>query len=395
MFHLTPEDKLLVACAIADQSKMPEYVVTEEIDWNMLSRKAEQHRMWNFLAYNLAYYRSDIPNNFNLIFKGTIQDAKEKYKKRYEILSEIKEKFMLKDYKFVCLKGIGLVHTVYKEFPYIKKSGDVDMLVPLEKSEEIYKFLLNNQFECEERSGSTINFYKTMVQHYPPIHRGDSWYEVHHRLNQFGETDIINCERLIDKCSYISMDGNRGIVDIPFTNPIDTILVLCNHQYQHEYRELMYRFSLLADLANTLLYYKDNIDWCVFIDTVNNEKLNFAVCYSLYNTYHIFKENLNIEVIDYQIILDIMPGNFMDFKDRMRHRRLFTEKEFGHWQTEYSSRSWKNFGEWTGDYAERLFGDPIKTKLRFYFTYFMTKSQKEWEEICEDIGFDKDDNLFI
>ncbi|MBP3544071.1 MAG: nucleotidyltransferase family protein, partial [Lachnospiraceae bacterium] len=186
-----------------------------------------------------------------------------------------------------------------------------------------------------------------------------------HRLTQKNDKYSIDTNEIIENAVFIKKEN----ACIPITNREDTLLNLCYHMFQHEYRETRYQLKCHSDIFNFLYYYRKELNWVCFWDNVRKNNLEFPVSYALYHVNLLYENVLGMNIVPVEILEKIVTDNFKEKKDWVISRHLLNNDE--------------PIGIWEQSYLERLFMDTKTVRTELCKIHFFYSCRKEWEKECE------------
>ncbi len=294
-----------------------------------------------------------------------LEETRDWQNKYYDETASIVGLLEKKGFRPLFLKGVALAQTLYEHYPEVRPFGDIDILVPEDQANNIFRILLKEAgYHCPWNT----NFQKLLVhiiQHYPVISKKGLRIDIHHRLTLRFQPYSVNTLRIIKDARRVSLNGTEIL--IPCLE--DMLLHLCIHLYFHHAIENSYKLNPHADIHNMISNYQDIINWNKFVTNVLKDRLNLPVAYSLYYTNIIYGK-----VVPKQVLQNIMSPEFEKEKDAMKNVFLLSDVVFGFWHISYLKRLFSS--------KELL----LKHMKECFLSYVM---QETWANAFREIGIQK------
>lgn len=382
-YELPNEETLLVLSTVYNYKSIGKRI-KDMIDFDKISGdrllymlNTNYYKVRSLFYYNLKKYEvyNKLPDEVKTFLDKECKLAKEKFFIKQKEVQYIVKQLLNNEVKIVVLKGIGLAETVYNEKPWIRDFNDIDILAEEEKADGIYNYLIKNlKYICNASQGEQ-RVYKEFFQHYAPVFNDGICVELHHRLTQKNDLYRINTNRIIKKACKLDIDGQT--IYIP--DKEDMLISLCYHLYQHEYRETRYQLKCYSDIFNFLIHYQNKFKWSVFLEQVRVDKLEFPIMYSLYHVNNLYNNILDTRIVPNQVLENLRQDDFNSKKDAIVSRHLFNNDE--------------PIGYWNCSHIERLFTDTKILRGELCKKYFFYTCQKEWEQECEKMNIQYEDNF--
>lgn len=262
------------------------------------------------------------------------------------------------------IKGDAVRNIVFKEIPWIRKSNDIDILVPEDKVAYFYNSLQTDLGYTINASASEEIAYRKMFQHCAPLVSENAKIDLHFRITQEGDGYKFDYEDFFKDAEIAESNG----IKYQITSKEYTLFCLCYHQFMHEYREGKYMLKMNGDVYNLL----DNvaINWNRFIDIVKKQNANFPIYYSLYACNKLYGYYLNSELVPQWVLQELEKEDYVKKFDGIVSRHLFDEEPFGYWKIPYE---------------ERIFWDRWDVRKEQVKYFFINEAQKRWKIKAEEM----------
>lgn len=250
---LKPEYQLLLFIARgSNATEFPaelERLLSEPIDWTILLRIAQKHRLLEMLYWTLRQHNGTIPEEFlSKIEKASSFTAKINERLLREIVSITKIANQAQ-IPLIHMKGTALAASVYSE-SWLRHHGDLDILVPIEHFAQMLDLLKGEQYEptlIETKKKAT----------WATLHRAEvralGWavtvkhpgkliaVDLHWRLMKNSVFSIPIAEAWNHRSSF-DYRGNQ----IPIFEPSMNFLYLARHAAKHGWTHLRWIADLVA-----------------------------------------------------------------------------------------------------------------------------------------------------
>ena len=265
------------------------------LDWSGLVSKARKQGVTQFLYFHLSRLQE--------IWSVIPGESKNKLRQFYyavltrncSIQIELQKVISLLNHaqiQVIVLKGASLIETVYKNIA-LRPMDDVDLLVERKDLFKIKSILYQAGYakqdelnqENLEKFGGEIRLYKKEGL-FLDIHSNLSQYE------RFGNIFRIDTgEEIWTRSKIYNVSEGR----LRMLNPSHLIMHLCMHlAISHSF----FRLSRFCDLRETVLTYRQNIDWHDLILEAKRYKIKKIVYYSLFLTQELFGQIVSNDVLE-------------------------------------------------------------------------------------------------
>jgi len=376
-FYLSDKQRLILGCSTYGLIPPSSKDIFEDIEISNLyldyvTDFLYKNKMTNLFVFNCESMGlfDILPDNFRQFVISSKEEMITNYIRINKEIVRVTEKCINMGFDIAFLKGISISELVYKDNPWARYFGDIDLLVNERQADSLFNLLVDELgYKCDVCEQEKY-IYKTMFQHYAPINKDGIWVEIHQRITQKDDGYSIDTKKLLDEKVTMDIDG----VKIPVLSVENILLNQCYHMFQHEYRETRYMLKLPADIFNFLINQK--IDWARFIGIVKDMGLEFPVCYSLYNTNWLYYKYFGVNAVPDGIIESLKPEDFELRKDYIVSRHLFTNGPIGVWEEEYD---------------ERIFTDLKVTRNKLCKYAFIHFTEEAWKNECKRYGIDYKD----
>jgi len=370
-----PESLLLLACARTQvDSETADHIkslLREELDWEFILRKAQQHCIAPLLYFNLTNICPELlPAKILDQMRGYL-----KFHTRFNVLMTgelLKLLRALEDEGIEALpfKGPVLASLAYGNIA-LRQFADLDILVHKRDALKAKSVLMSRGYE--------LGIPLTLAQKYLPaisrkkdfiLVKGDSVrVELHWRLTGGHFSFSLNSRQLWERLDTIEIAGSP-VRSLP---PSTLLLFLCMHGSRHGWE----RLGWICDIAEMIRIHKE-IDWNAFLKesrTIGSER-NMAL--GLYLAHHLLGAALPQEVLQRVEADTVVVSLAAQIKDRL-FRSLETSLDIAHWQ-EFHLRV-----------RERL-RDRIRVRAHYYFRYLHlltspTDRERELFSLPEPLSF--------
>ncbi len=245
--------------------------IQNNFDWDYFLESARKNRISSLLYFYLKDKEErfsikcfqQLENDYNDTLAYTIY----LWEKTLPILKSLKERGI----EVLLLKGIALGLTIYPSFG-IRPMSDVDLLI---KDKDTFAFddVLNSLgYKAIDINPQDIELGK--IDYITTFCYGDQTYSLHvhrHLINStlptFSYITKINMDRIWQKARPVEANGTKTFI----LAPEHEIIYLCEHSLRitHAFSRLIYP----ADIALTINFYRDEIDW----DFLTRESLSFGL----------------------------------------------------------------------------------------------------------------------
>jgi hypothetical protein len=280
--NLSDENRLLLLCArpkfLENEVDQVKYLISLPLSWNNILDSAFSQGIAPLLYNCLKGIRE----------KGHIpQEVTDKLKKAYheniarnmylyaELLRIIKA-FGDKGVKVIVLKGAVLAKIVYKDIG-LRSMMDIDLLVKKEDLPYAKETMSNLGYVPKMRLLSEEWFTKNHFHLPTYIHREKSLIvEIHWHITGKAFNNI-NIKQWFERARCTKLDRYQVLTPAPE----DMIIHLCLHLYNHGYHSKMI-LRELCDISETLNHYREEIDWMLFKNEINDYGLHRPVYSILY-----------------------------------------------------------------------------------------------------------------
>lgn len=339
-FYFNDTQKLCIALTYLQLDySILENINMASINWDKFLEYGKEHKVLGFFKYHLSskklVRKIRIPTQIlELIFRNQVDTVLHYDRHAKEILDIINANSI----PYGVLKGPALRSNIYKSFPNVRGSYDLDILVYEKDAAILYQLLKEKGYEIGyryvENSLEWEKAFVNLVQHYAPLVKDHFCVEIHHRLHQSFISEKPNANIIVQDCDTVI--GSFGEMKIP--NKYDLLLSICYHLYYHHCFESEYYLKNHVDIANYLLYYSDNFDWEIFLQRVIKHNIRLSVSYALYFTNIIYFDILGFYIIPPAKLETIFPIDFMKEKDAVKIRFLLENTTYGYWDNSYKER---------------------------------------------------------
>lgn len=370
------------------ENKFRKNKVLETEDLNEIFEAASQHGIEDYL---MEYVKNVVDEDaLNKINDAQLKKSiiiKFKLKELKEIVSILENEKI----NFAIIKGFGTSYWMRTENINAKAYADYDILIE-EKQLDYAKELLKKHGYMDLETPEKDFIRRHFVWHASPLKKDPFFIiELHHRFTQIYDEHCFNVVEALKNKNFVQFNG----VCFPTLNLEDTIYLLALHLYQHEYKDITFQLRHNAEIVNIILTHMQEIDWEHFIHKVIENHAQFPVTYAFYHINLIYKNILDTYCIPEGVLEAIQPQNFIEKKDMLTHRHMFSDEMFGNW--DFYTFHWRlKYGsDWKTGYEERLFGNVRDVTLRYYYLFFRHYADEKWEEECRKSGIEYKQNLFF
>lgn len=290
--NLSNENRLLLLCA---QAKIPEnkvdqikHLVSLPLNWGNILDSAFSQGI-AALLYNCLKGMQEkqcIPREAMEKLKKAYYENIARNMYLYTELLKILKPFNNKGIKVIVLKGATLAKIVYKDIG-LRSMRDIDLLV---KKEDLSyaKETMSDLGYVPKMHLLSEEWYKKNHYHLPTyMHREKSlMVEIHWDITK--KPFDINIKKWFERAIYAEYNSCKVLMP----SPEDIIIHLCLHLYNHGYHSQMF-LRELCDISETINHYRDEIDWMLLQNEINDYGLHKPVYSILYLVKNLFG---NVEI---------------------------------------------------------------------------------------------------
>ncbi|MBY0007030.1 nucleotidyltransferase family protein [Priestia aryabhattai] len=214
--------------------------VCRGIDWDLFVNQAEHHRIYPILYSKLKTADEHIIPTY------VIQSLRQAYKgNTFHMLhlsaemERVAKLFTEAQIQLLCLKGPVLAHELYGDIS-LRTSGDLDVLIPIEKLEQADEILTSIGYEKDDYIQTVLNDWKWRHHHVTYIHpRKLIKIEIHWRLNP-GPGKEPSFNELWERKSKSELIG----YPVYLLGKEDLFLFLISHGARHGWSRLRWLFDI-------------------------------------------------------------------------------------------------------------------------------------------------------
>lgn len=242
--------------------------IDEIIDWKDLLNTGRAQNISSAILnnikknnYNLKNIPQDILNEFEKDYKNQVFTN---LKLKSEIINIVKV-FEKSDIPVILLKGSHLAFYIYESIG-LRFLRDIDLIVPIEKSQEAYNLALNIGYKPDEEADESHFTFK-YENHLPQLIKNNSVVlEIHGHLHKHSKSFNIPINYLWENAINEKIDK----YNVSLLRPLDLLLHLIIHiSYQDNFSlDLRHYYDIFLVLEK----YKNIMDWDEVINT--SEKFN-------------------------------------------------------------------------------------------------------------------------
>jgi hypothetical protein len=293
-FNSSPEGQLILAVSSvqAVESKLNNLLGTNLIWPEILTRA---------IACDLApllYYRLKDLHAVRSVPPAVMDRLKRNYQwhaarnmNLYAKLQEVGDAFAGEKIPLILLKGAVLADLIYGDVA-LRPMRDVDILVrksDLDAADELLRrmgYTPNETYRPEE-------WFRNFHHNIPYLSRDRSLIlELHHNIVPPTAPVTIPAEDLWQDARVVDIMNEEALI----LSPEKFILHLCVHL---AYDDRFYRsLRALSDIAATIAFYKETIDWTKFISHVRAYKADRSVYYALWLAYGLVHAEVPLAVLE-------------------------------------------------------------------------------------------------
>ncbi len=228
-------------------------MVDQITDWDELVNQAESNALSNLLYSHCLACDVDVPESEQITFKALTARHQRNNRERTGALQEILEKLNSVGIEAILLKGMALIHTLYRD-KYQRPMGDIDILVKAERAGEAQQCLRDLGYHAQDRQQGFL-----LDHHHLPIaskkQNGMSiQVEIHHNALSRDATSSMDFYEVFENCQTIDVLGQQGYA----LGHKDMITHLCHHTF--EPIESI-KLGAIADIYGYASRYHDEISW--------------------------------------------------------------------------------------------------------------------------------------
>ncbi len=293
-FNRTPEGCLILAVSsvLADDNKLND-LVKPELDWGKIVTRAIAcdvapmlyHRLRNLPAVRL------VPPPAMDRLKKSYQWHAGRNLNLYGKLQEVRDAFAREKIPLILLKGAVLADLVYGNVA-LRPMRDLDILVKkndLDAADELLQRMGYTPSEAYRPEQWFRNFHHNI----PYLSRDRSLIlELHHNIVLPAAPVTIAAEDLWQDARTVEVMNDTALV----LSPEKLIVHLCVHL---AYDDRFYRsLRSLTDIAATIAFYKENIDWTKFTSDVRAYNADRSVYYALWLACALVDAELPLAVLE-------------------------------------------------------------------------------------------------
>jgi hypothetical protein len=284
MIEMDSQETLLVLCARLNLSsearQQMKDLITEGIDWDILTQKASWHRVLTLVAHHLLSLGSNglVPKDVTQKMRSISYSNLARNMILQDELVRIVTEFNSQNVPVIILKGAAMLESIYRDIS-LRQMSDLDILVRpehLDKAEKIaleqgYNFLVDTEIQKQTKEGCR--------------HLANLWHrekkivlEIHHHIVSPNESYQFNLEGFWERAKTIKLLGTEALIFAPE----DNLIHLCiNFLFDRKF-ESEKALGQLSDISELIKYYKDTLDWDLVQRVARLHGLSSAVYLSLY-----------------------------------------------------------------------------------------------------------------
>jgi hypothetical protein len=290
--NLSDENKLLLLCA---QAKIPEnkldqvkHLLSLPLNWNKILESGFSQAIAPLLYNSLKgiqgkqYIPREVMDKLKNAYHNNI--ARNMY--LYVELLRILKAFNKREVKVIVLKGATLAKFIYGDIG-LRSMSDIDLLVKKEDLSRAKKIMSDLNYVPKSHIFSDEWFEKNHYHLPTYINREKSlMVEIHWHIT--GKSFDLNIKKWFKRAKYTKLDGCPVLIPAPE----DMIIHLCLHLYNHGYDSKMI-LRELCDISETLNHYRDEINWLLF----QNEIDDYGLYRPVYSVLHLLKKfHSNVDI---------------------------------------------------------------------------------------------------
>lgn len=264
--YISYEGLILSRCSsVSDNSDQITEFLLQNLNWCYIVEKAIIHNLAPLLYYNLNEVNSLLPSqevhdilkySYNSILRQRLVGWKE--------FKEVLRCFEKDDIKIIALKGLSLAETIYPD-PALRPTGDLDLLIEKKSLSKVRKKLSEIGFtqvctfhstEFVTEVGNSVPFYGKEDQ--IPI-------DIHWHIIKYPYSKYINIDEFWD--TAVSKKANE--LEFLVLSPENQLINLCLHCAKHGYLHLLG----FVDISEFIHTYSNNLDWELFLEKVNEYRI--------------------------------------------------------------------------------------------------------------------------
>ncbi len=290
--NLSNENRLLLLCAQAkvtdDKLDQVKHLLSLPLNWNKILEAAFSQAIAPLLYNSLKGIQEEqyIPHEVMDKLKKAYHENIARNMYLYAELLRILRVFNDKGVRVIILKGATLAKFIYRDIG-LRSMSDIDLLV---KKEDLScaKEIMSDLNYVPKNHVTSDEWFEKNHYHLPTyINRdGSLMVEIHWHIT--GKSFDLNIKKWFKRAKYTKLDGCPVLIPAPE----DMIIHLCLHLYNHGYDSKMI-LRELCDISETLNHYREEIDWLLFQNEIDDYSL-YRPVYSVLHLLKKFHDNVDI-----------------------------------------------------------------------------------------------------